>query len=242
MKLKEKAPNASYTFQCDALGTHFFACSVGRACVAGMQRVRVHVTNPDMGVTGTPSMADILVDDLIPIDYDTTGQVLTNARADSTIAKLESAIQRSPHACSDWIPPNYNSDVACKTALLSGIGYLERARPTPDMDAAAAAYTSALDLDPNHCSTNSYRSEMLIVLNKRHEAGVHFVRACSGCPSGSIEMINLLAAWESKGWGVPLSTPCSPRVTVELDASGTTGMSLMLATAVLALGVAAARP
>ena len=46
LRRRTSGTSGVYRFNCDSVGGHFFACSVSDACSKGLQRVRVHVTDP----------------------------------------------------------------------------------------------------------------------------------------------------------------------------------------------------
>merc|ERR1712023_615164 len=46
-KRSSASASASYSFNCDDVGTYYFACSVLDACSTGHQKVRIYVSDPE---------------------------------------------------------------------------------------------------------------------------------------------------------------------------------------------------
>jgi len=208
-----------YEFQCDSVGGHWFACSVDEACNKGLQRVRVHVTDPSKTadiraridpVTGTNfrTLAEVMEQDLVEFSYK-GHQLESNARGDEMMQRLQSVMRNSPQSCADWLVPADTTDNLCKAFLLTDMGVISRSKPMPDYAAAEDYYNQALALVPNFCLSASYLTELKLQLNDYSTAVAQFERACQACGPAAIDMEEVKLSWMTKGWTLPTNTACS---------------------------------
>ncbi len=164
--------SGSYTFNCDSVGGKWFACSVGDACSKGLQRVRIHVTDPSKTAairstidpaTGRNhvSMAEVFEQDLVNFAY--KGHVFnTTEQADLVAAKLQSVLANSPQSCADWLVPADLTDARCKSWVYTDLGVIARSKPQPSLSLAEQNYNLALAQTPSFCLAESYVSVQAI--------------------------------------------------------------------------------
>jgi len=204
--------SSSYVFSCTDPGTHFFACSMQDACQLSQQRIRVQVVDPSRAaalkttvdaVTGevVPTMASIMENDIADVDYNGFS---SDAHATAIVERLESAMRHSPTSCSDWIPAHLNSNDTCVAALASDLGFVMRARPTPNAQASREYYALSLRHDASHCGTLSYLAELEVKEIRMQEATDAAEKACTAC-GPSIDVLLLAQSFKGKSWTLPAS-------------------------------------
>jgi hypothetical protein len=205
-----KSTSNQYIFNCNDPGTHFFACSMDNACQQAHQRVRVQVTDPSKvaslkatvdTVLGAvvPTMANIMENDVADVDYNGFSN---DARAAKIVDRLKSALRYSPTSCSDWIPAHLNNNKTCVAALASDLGFVMRARPTPNVKASREYYALSLKHDSKHCGTLSYLAELETMENRKEQAMDQATKACGAC-GASIDVLSIAQSFKKKGWALP---------------------------------------
>jgi len=240
-----KSTSNQYVFTCTDPGTHFFACSMDNACQQARQRIRVQVIDSSKvaslkttvdAVLGAvvPTMANIMENDIADVDYKGFSN---DARADKIVDRLKSAMRYSPTSCSDWIPANMNNNNTCVAALTSDLGFVMRARPTPNVKASREYYALSLKHDPKHCGTLSYLAELEVMENRKEQAMAQATKACGAC-GASIDVLSIAQSFKKKSWTLPDSCiSLVPTKATRPNASGVIGFSVQGAVSALVLSV-----
>ena len=197
--------------------TMYYACSVGDACSKGFQRVRVHTTDPSKTkqlrmtqyvnnnvLRNHSSLAQVLEEHMIELTYN--GHFIqTDAQAEDILLSLRSIVQQAPLSCSDWmLNPSIEE---CKAFAYTDMGFVERARPTPNFELAEEHYQRAILLQPTWCAAQGYRTQLLLALsndpNNDKELKAQYQKACQVCvPSHGMETVQLEFA--HRGIEIPL--------------------------------------
>ena len=197
--------------------TMYYACSVGDACSKGFQRVRIHTTDPSKTkqlrmtqyvnnnvLRNHSSLAQVLEEHMIELTYN--GHFIqTDAQAEDILLSLRSIVQQAPLSCSDWmLNPTIEE---CKAFAYTDMGFVERARPTPNFELAEEHYQRAILLQPTWCAAQGYRTQLLLALsndpNNDKELKAQYQKACQVCvPSHGMETVQLEFA--HRGIEIPL--------------------------------------
>ena len=226
------AKSGQVDITCDgSVGPRYFSCSMGDACDKGLQRIRIHTTDPsktaalrlksyqENGVTRThSSLAKVFEEHLIHLTYN--GHTLdSDVEADEILAQLRSVATNAPESCSDWIKnPTENE---CKAFAFTDMGFIERIRPTPNFDRADENYAQAIELDNGlyACAAQAYRTELMLAQSKSEEVvDEQFKAVCSACKSrkGS-EMLLVQLAFARGGVAVEKMPTCDQTVNDNSD-------------------------
>jgi hypothetical protein len=222
-RVNDKSHSATYDFDCSAVGTYYFACSVGNACSLGSQKVRIYVSDPQKTVAlrakGGLSLEGFNRKyTLLFAGYASNMQSLSNASASDAIQDSNSLLANSPLSCSDWIPQSWLSNQSCMAFVYTDLGFISRVRPTPDYAASEYYYKKALQISPGMCGATSYLAELRVQQNDKASADLEFAKACVACGKYSMDFSDLELAYQKRSWQMP---SCSSSTTIDTIASTT---------------------
>ena len=204
------ANSGNFTFTCDSMGTRFFACSVGKACSKGKQRVRVHGIDSrktkNISDSGGSTLAEYIKASVTA--YKGGNTIIPESKAVNLETMLLSIASNSPESCSDWIIPSHLSNTTCLGYVYTDLGVLYRQRASSDLDKAKSFYEKALRLVPDFCLAESYLVELYIKKNDKNAANTQFEVACQACGKSNLDMELVRMAYEEKGWAIPANSNC----------------------------------
>jgi hypothetical protein len=208
MKQYDASTTASFQFDCEAVGTHYFACSVEDACSNGHQKVRIYVSDPQNTVKlrarGGVSLEQFNRDyTMLFAGYHLNNQPLTQNNADQALAKAESVLAKSPESCSDWILPSINTDKICKAFIYTDLGFISRVRPDADFEASERYYNQALEIIPGMCGATAYLTELRVQQNRRIDADVLLCETYDVCGRDSFDFHDVRFSYNSRNWTLP---------------------------------------
>lgn len=234
-KRSDAATSSSYEFQCDTIGTHYFACSVDDACSSGRQKVRVYVSNPrktvELRARGGVSLEEFNRKyTLIFAGYFLNQQTLSVNNANQALIDAQSVLSGSPESCADWIPESWNSNQSCQAFVYTDLGFLSRARPDPDFDASERYYNIALQISPGMCGATAYLAELRVQQNRRADADVHYMKACEACGMDNMDFHDLVLAYQNRSWTPPSCSNSSTPVARESNATNANTSAFMATT------------
>jgi len=221
-KVSDASTSASFNFECDGVGTYYFACSVDDACNSGNQKVRIYVSDPaktlKLRAKGVVSLeAFNRKYTLLFAGYFLNQQNLAGASLDDAVLDAKSLLAHSPESCSDWIPASWNSNQSCQAFIYTDLGFISRAGPDPDFSASERYYMQALEISPGMCGATSYLAELRVQQNMKEQADELYVESCKTCGRDSMDFHDLRFAYEKRGWTPPPCTSPSNEVVTVLN-------------------------
>ena len=209
----------------ETVGARYFSCSMGDACSKGLQKIRLHTTDPSKtatlrsteyidAVTGNTrthsSLAQVFEEYLITLTYN--GHTLqSDAEADEILAQLDSIVDNAPESCSDWLANP--TEKICQAFAYTDMGFIQRVRPTPDFGVADKHYARAVELGTGTgvgCAAQSYRTELMLAqVTPKHIIDEQYKKVCDACGGSGSGMSIVQLAFAHAGVSMAEMPKCS---------------------------------
>lgn len=230
------AGDESFSFNCDNIGTHFFAAKSSKSktdsnlCDSHGMKLVLHVTDKKQTIvhrstfneiTGKNNYSYASVMERFFVDAEFSNGFKTDDLANTAIEALKCVQTHGKDACSDWLPENINSDKLCDALVHSDLGYSYAKKPVnPDFAQSLANLDKALEIIPNFCPATAHKTTVFIAQGSKESADKIFAESCSVCGNLSLEMDSIKRAYVEKGWTLPCNTACSNKAEVDLESCG----------------------
>ena len=201
---------AVYYLPCTNAGEAIhLSCSVGTHCLSG-QKMTVNV-HPTIAVFDRGSGATVVHSRSLTRVYSLLGRRYnaatgfthldrgwqTEAAANSTLEMIWCLEDHCPESARDADADA--TDASCRAEVYNLAGFVSRKRPNPQYEHSESYYFGALELEPSHCATLEYLSELYVMRGNVSAAVATAQRLCAVCGASSATARQAEAAFSASG-------------------------------------------